>query len=400
MKLLDGVRVIDLGHIIAAPFATQLLADLGAEVIKVERPDSGDESRRSRQFSVGNTTVSGLFASYNHGKRSIAVDLKREEGREIIYRLARDSDILVHNFRPRVMHRLALDYTTLSAINNRLIYCGISAFGESGPDSERPGNDLVMQAYSGLMSFNGEPGQPPIRVPISICDYLTGLYAAMGVVGAVVSRNTTGEGVELKISLLESMLAVLSHNLTDYLLTGHIAEPMGSANKLGQPNQAFQTKDGWIVLSAVTDRMWRTAAVGLGLGHMMEDDRFNTIEGRFNNREELIRTVANRIAQLSTSECLELLKDSDANIAEIANIADVMHNPQVTNLGIMADAMWRGETVPLAASAIRVNDNRAGSGITSVIPELGQHTDSILTELGYSAPEIRRLADARVIAEH
>lgn len=391
---LDGIRVLDLSRVIAGPLTAQILADLGATVIKVEQLGKGDEARSYGTLHVDGVHVSALFASLNRNKRSIALDLRR--GLPVFRRLVRSADVLVHNFRPGVSERLCLDYARLRRVNPRLVYCAISGFGEVGPLRAKAGNDLIAQAYSGLMSFSGEPNGAPIRCPVSIADFSTGLYGVIGILGALFERDHSGHGQEVRTSLLASMLSLIDHHLTESILSGRPPQKMGSANLLGQPNQAFQTRDGWVVISAVSDRMWERCCNALRLDGLKADSHFASLAGRYQNREELISTVSRQVECLTTEECVSRLDGYGVTCSPLNGLPQLAADPQVSSLDLLMNVEYLDRTVPVVGSPLEFDGQRPELRLPP--PALGEHTDEVLTELGYRTSSIHRLRRFGVVA--
>lgn len=381
-----GVRVLDLSRIIAGPLATQILGDLGAEIIKVERVPKGDEARAYGGVRVPDATVSSLFVAMNRNKRSVAIDAANDEGRSILRRLAEQVDVVVHNFRPGVMDRLGLDYETLSAANPRVVFCGISGFGGTGPMRNAAGNDLIAQAHSGFLSFIGHPGDDPIRCPVSIADLTAGMYAAIGILGALYRRQELKVGCAVETSLLEGMLGLMGAQVTDFVETGYVAEKMGSANRLGQPNQAFRTSDGWIVISAVNDTMWRRLCDGLGVPALATDERFATLPQRYDNRPELIAEISRRTAEFTTADCVRRLRAASVACGEVRSVADLADDEQVQVLQAIETVECGASSVSVVSTPLHTSDMTDQH--VYIPANAGQDTVAILTEFGYSIADV------------
>lgn len=390
---LAGIKVLDFGRIIAGPFAGQLLADLGADVVKVERRGKGDETRAYDPHQPGSPGPSSLFLSLNRNKRSIALNLASPAGREIATRLAGDADVLLHNFRPGVMERLGLDYRTLA--RPRLIYCAMSGFGSRGPARDKAGNDLVIQAYSGLMSFMGTPGGEPVRCPVSISDFTGGLYATVGVLAMLAARERTGVGGEVETSLVEGLLGYLGPAVNDYLTAGVLPRRMGSANLLGQPNQAFETADGWVVVSAVSDRMWGRCSRALGGEEFGQDPRFATIGDRYAHRDELIAEVARRVLALRTDECVRSLEAAGVLCSPINGIDDLVRDRQIGDLGVIEKRRRGDVSAYLVRSPLTIDGRRPP--VRRFPPAVGEHSAEVLAEAGFAESEIDAFAADGVI---
>lgn len=383
---LDGIMVLDLTRIIAGPLTAQILGDLGASVVKIEPPE-GDESRGYGTLDVDGKHVSAVYLSLNRNKRSIA--LRLPEGIEVLKRLVKSADVLIHNFRPGVTRRLGIDYEDLKEINPRLIYCSISGFGEVGPLSSKAGNDLVVQAYSGLMSYSGEPNGGPVRCPISIGDLTAGLYASTAILAGLVERQRTGNGQLLRTSLLESMVAMVGYHLTDFMMSGRLPQRMGSANMLGQPNQAFPTSDGNVVVSVISDPMWVRCCKALDLHALAQDSRFATLEARYRHRPELLSLVGARLRALTTDECVARLNAENVTCSPINDLSVVAEDAQILALGMLERVGFDGLSIPVVSSPIQFGAGRPSARLDP--PRLGEHTDSVLREVGLSAAAIDQL---------
>ena len=288
---LTGIRVLDISQVMAGPFCCMLLADMGADVIKIEPPGTGDSTRQSMGFRMKGEDSPG-FLALNRNKRSIALDLKSDADREVLYALVRTADVLVENARPGVAGRLGMDYATLSAINPRLIYASISGFGQTGPWSQRPGFDLIAQAVSGVLSSNGLPGMEPAKNSIPVADLGAGLFSTYAILSAVIGRQTTGKGQYLDASLFEAALALSVWETTELWGTGRAPEPIGSANRMSAPYQAVAASDGWFVIGAANQGLWLKLLKVLGREELQEDARFSTNSARLQNRLALIDAMA------------------------------------------------------------------------------------------------------------
>ncbi|MFA6965181.1 CaiB/BaiF CoA transferase family protein [Bosea sp. (in: a-proteobacteria)] len=288
---LTGIRVLDISQVMAGPFCCMLLADMGADVIKIEPPGTGDSTRQSMGFRMKGEDSPG-FLALNRNKRSIALDLKSDADREVLYALVKTADVLVENARPGVAGRLGMDYATLSAINPRLIYASISGFGQTGPWSQRPGFDLIAQAVSGVLSSNGLPGMEPAKNSIPVADLGAGLFSTYAILSAVIGRQTTGKGQYLDASLFEAALALSVWETTELWGTGRAPEPIGSANRMSAPYQAVAASDGWFVIGAANQGLWLKLLKVLGREELHEDARFSTNAARLQNRLALIDAMA------------------------------------------------------------------------------------------------------------
>src|SRR6266581_4325808 len=329
---LKGLRVIDLTQDFAGPFCTMILSDLGAEVIKVEKPVSGDETR-----AWGPPFVKGLsyyFLSLNRGKRSIALDLKTSAAQKVIRQLVQDSDVLVESFRPGTLARYTLDYSRLRRINRALVYCSISGFGQTGPYRDRPGYDIVAFAMSGIMGTTGEEGRPSVRVSIPVADIAAGHYASTAILACLSRRLVTGRGEYIDISLYDSIVSWLSYLATYYFATGKEPKRMGSAHPSIVPYQAFMCKDRELIIAVGNDSQWQALCHTLGLEKLANLKEFSTNPQRVRNRQALIPILSRRLNSRKASYWNRLLNKSGVPAAPILSIADVVRDPQTQHRGI------------------------------------------------------------------
>jgi len=391
---LAGIRVLDFTTSIAGPYCTLILAALGADVVKIEHPERGDDTR-----SWGPPFWQGESATYlavNASKRSLALDVKTPEGLQVALRLAERSDVFVQNMRPGLAERLGLGFGALAEGNPRIVYCSIGAFGKAGPLREQPGYDPLMQAAGGIMSVTGEPGRPPVRAGISVVDQGTGMWSVIAILAALRARDQ-GTGAQLvDASLYETAVNWLPYQIAGYLGSGKIPQPMGSAIGIVSPYQAFQARDRWVMLAAGNDRQFAALCEVLGQPELAGDPRFRTNPDRVENRETLAELIAERIATADAAGWLERLAAAGVPAAPVQDLAEVVAHEQTEALGLLqplpdaAISDLRLVTLPLA-----VNDDRAAH--RSPAPALGEHSAEILAELGCSEDEIRRLREANVV---
>jgi crotonobetainyl-CoA:carnitine CoA-transferase CaiB-like acyl-CoA transferase len=392
---LTGVKVVDLTRVFAGPFSSQILGDLGADVIKVERYGRGDESR---DYGVddGEVKPGSPFLTHNRNKRSISLDLKSPEGKLILIDLSRDADVLLHNFRPGVMERLGLAYSDLSEINPRLIFASISGFGHTGSMSKRAANDLSIQSFSGLLSITGHPGGPPTRNPSSVADLTAGMFATMGILAALFYREKSGRGQEVATSMLGGQLAFLNHFLTDFWMNGRLPEKWGTANRLGLPNEAFPTSDGWVCITSANDEMWKRCSSGLGMPELGDDPRFNLLKARYANRSELVRLVSNATQSMTTDECLKAMELANVPCVPVNTISEIANHQVVEETNATVDMVVEGDRVAkLVQTPLWFSSTPVSARLSP--PRLGEHTDEILGEIGYDAEKITQLRNSRVI---
>jgi len=385
---LKGLRVIDLTQDFAGPFCTMILSDLGAEVIKVEKPVSGDETR-----AWGPPFVKGLsyyFLSVNRGKKSITLDLKSSAAQKVIRQLVQDSDVLVESFRPGTLARYTLDYSRLRRVNKALVYCSISGFGQTGPYRDRPGYDIVAFAMSGIMSTTGEEGRPSVRVSIPVADIAAGHYASTAILACLSRRLVTGRGDYIDISLYDSIVSWLSYLATYYFATGKEPVRMGSAHLSIVPYQAFSAKDREIIIAIGNDQQFQRLCQSLGLEKLSEERRFSTNPQRVRNRQQLVTILSRRLKEQSAAYWNRLLNQKGIPSAPVYKIADVARDPQVKHRGLF-NKMKSG--IPQMTSPIKLFKQE--KHLSSPAPTLGRDTTQVLRELGYSKRDINRITRNR-----
>ncbi|MCH7802117.1 MAG: CoA transferase, partial [Chloroflexi bacterium] len=376
------------------PFCTMLLADMGADVVKVEKPGGGDDTRRMGPPFVNGE--SAAFLGINRNKRSIVVDIKAKEGVELVQRMASESDVFVQNFRPGSLERMGLGYEQLKEINPALVYCTISGFGTTGPYARRAGFDLVAQGMSGLMSINGHPGGPPTKIGVPITDLNAGIFAAFGILTAYIHRLKTGQGQHVDTSLMESGIACTVWESATYFATGQIPGPMGSAHRLTAPYQAFQTSDGYVNIGAANQSNWERLCRAIGREELVEDSRFLQPSDRMDNIDALTATLDETFASESSQRWLDTLAEAGVPAGPIYNMAEVYADPQVQAREMMVE-MDHPTAGRIKNIGVPVKLSETPGSVRSPSPLLGQHTDEVLSEMGCSEAEIARLRSAEVV---
>jgi crotonobetainyl-CoA:carnitine CoA-transferase CaiB-like acyl-CoA transferase len=384
---LSPFTVIDLTRARSGPTCVRQLADMGAQVIKVEaRADDQDDFARDG-FD---------FQNLHRNKRSMTLDVRTPRGKEVLERLVARADVLVENFRPDVKRRLGIDYEALSAINPRLIYASISGFGQTGPYRDRPGYDQIAQGMGGLMSVTGLPGQGPVRVGIPVADLTAGIFLAQGVLVALLERERSGRGQWVHTSLLEAMVTMMDFQATRWLIGGEIPPQAGNDHPTGIPTGVFRTADGHVNIAASGQVMFRRLCEAIGTPHLVEDPRFKTPPDRSKHRHALTEELEKALVTRTSAHWVEALNAASVPSGPIYNVKEVFEDPQVQHLGLAVPIRHprlgeqRVQRVPVTLS-------RTPGAIRSPTPELGQHTDEVLGELGYSPAEIQAMRDERVI---
>jgi crotonobetainyl-CoA:carnitine CoA-transferase CaiB-like acyl-CoA transferase len=391
---LAGTRVVDVTTSIAGPYCAEILAALGADVVKVERPDTGDDGRAwGPPFWNGE---SAMFLAVNAGKRSLAVSLADERGREAVVRLVDQSDVFLQSLRPGLAERLGLGAEELRARNARLVYCSIGAYGNVGPLAEEPGYDALMQAAGGLISMTGEPGRPGVRVGSSLVDMGTGMWAALGIASALLERERTGRGALVDTSLYETALAYIGYHLVGYFADGTVPTGQGTVFPMVAPYQVFPTRDGELMVAAGNDRLFRLLCSVLDLPELANDERFRTNPDRVRNRNELVELVAARLRERETRDWQERLRAAGVPAAPVADVADIVAAEQTNALGFL-QPVEHASIPELQLPALPLSFDRERATHASAPPLVGEHTTEILDEIGYSAEEVAALARDRVI---
>ena len=399
---LSHLRVLDLSRVLAGPWASQVLADLGAEVIKVERPGEGDETRAwgppwLRDARDHETSESAYFASANRGKRSLTVDISRPEGQAIIHRLLERSDVLLENYKVGALARHGLGWEQVSARHPRVVYCSISGFGQSGPYSGRAGYDFLVQAMGGLMSITGSPDGPPTKVGVAIADVLTGMYAATAVLAALAHRDRSGRGQHVELALLDVQIATLANQVENYLVTGRSPQRLGNSHPSIVPYQAFATRDGHAVLAVGNDGQFARFCAAAGRPELAGDERFSTNSARVRHREELVRLLEPMLATRTTREWASALDAASVPFGPINDLAAVFDDPHVRARGLRVEAPHATcGHVPMIASPIRLSGTPARHDLAP--PTLGQHTREVLVDvLGMDDSEVEALRSRGII---
>jgi formyl-CoA transferase len=394
MKALEGIRVIDLTQAMAAPFCTMNLADMGADVIKVEPPGQGEPTRRPGP--VQQNGHAGTFMAVNRNKRSLTADLKRPEGVEIVRRLATTADVFVQNYRPGVADRLGVGWDDLRAVNPRLIYCAISGFGATGPYARRGGYDLIAQGMSGIISVTGDEDGPPAKSGVPISDLAAGLFGAYGILAALEHRERTGEGQFVDTSLLEAALALTVWESTEYWVTGAAPGRLGSAHRLAAPYQAIRASDGHFTIGANTDRLFEGFCRAIGRRDLLSDPRFGGRHERLSHREALIAEIERTTVAAPRAAWLERLGREGVPAGPINTYGEALADPHALARDMVVDLV-HPEAGAIKALGIPVKLSDTPGAVDRPAPLVGEHTDALLAELGYGAAERRALRERGVV---
>ena len=393
--ILGDVRVLDFTRVLAGPFASMILADLGAEIIKVEEPRSGDEARGFGPFINGQ---SAYFTSINRGKRSVGIDLRPDAGRDLARALAGKCDVLIENFRPGTMARFGLDYPTMHELYPGLVFVSISGFGQTGPYAQRPAYDVIIQAMSGLTSITGNPDTPPVRVGTSISDLGAALYGVIGILAALRSAAATGHGQHLDISMLDTQVALLENAVARYDVTGEVPAPLGSRHPAITPFQFFKAADGYFVIAAGNDSLFAQLCRCLEVEELVEDPRFESNSARTEHRADLEELLNLAFGRSPVGEWLETLNEAGVPCGPIQDIAQVMADPQVAAREMIARVEQPGAgEIAMPASPLLFSDTP--KAIPRSAPALGQHTeDTLRTLLDLDSEAIAALRAGSVIS--
>jgi crotonobetainyl-CoA:carnitine CoA-transferase CaiB-like acyl-CoA transferase len=391
---LQGVRVVDLTQNVAGPYCTQILGDLGAEIVKIERPGSGDDARAWKPPEIGGMSTG--FAALNRNKKSVAIDIERPQGQRLVARLAADADVFVHSLKPGSAESRGLGDDVLRAANPRLVYCAISAFGEAGPLRGLPGYDPLMQAFTGIMSVTGHEGDEPARVGVSLIDMGTGMWAAIAILAGLLKRAQTGAGLRVHTSLLETGLAWMAVPIANHLATGRLPRKMGSGMSMMVPYELFDTADGKVFIAAANDRLFGCVCSALGRAELARDPRFADNPSRVAHRDALHAALEEATRTRSTGECIERLRAAGAPCSELHDVAQVLAHEQVRAVGMLAPVALPGAPGHRAvALPIAVGDDRGRRA--DAPPKLGADTRAVLAALGVDAAGLAALARDGVV---
>ncbi len=396
-KIFEGVRVLDMTNVLAGPFSTELLALCGADVIKIENPSGGDLARKLGNVTQLNAELMGTsFLAQNANKKSLTLNLKVDEAKEIFLRLVEDADIVVENFRPGVMERLGLGYPVLRKRNHRLIYCAISGFGQTGPDALKPAYDQIIQGLSGVMDVNGDERLHPLRAGFPVCDTVGGLNAAFAMVSALFHRERTGEGQFIDVALLDSIMPLMGWVAANLLIGGQSPVPMGNDNFTAAPSGTFRTADGFINIAANQQQQWEDLAACVGLPELKDDVRFKERDTRKKNRKLLTPILEAKLTTMSTEHWVEVLNEKGIPSGAIVSLEEALKAPQIAHRKSI-QTIDEPKIGPLKLFTATAKFDKTPGAIETPPPRLSQHTCEVLKSIGYSDDDLARLRAAGAV---
>ena len=393
--ILNGVRILDLSQIMAGPFGTMLLADLGAEVIKIENPQGGDLSRATLHYT--HKGESAYYVSFNRNKKSMTLNLRDEKAREIFYELVKISDVVYDNFRSGTLEKLKIDYESLKKVNPKIISCSVTGFGSNSPYKDRPALDLLIQAMGGVMSFTGEPGRPPVRLGYPMGDLGGGIFAALGVLGALYYRQVTGEGQRLDIAMMDAQISLMTYRAQYYFLEKVIPEPIGSGHVSAVPIRAFVARDGkYLVIDSAQEKFFQNLCQVLGIERLGKDPRYSTRNARLKNVGPLMKILEDEFMKKDRDEWLRLLIQGDVPAGPVNNLAEALSDPSVLARNMVVPVDHLGEEIKMVGNPIKMSKTKEER--FKGAPTLGQHTEKILSQyLGYTTDQIHQLKHLKII---
>jgi crotonobetainyl-CoA:carnitine CoA-transferase CaiB-like acyl-CoA transferase len=392
---LENIKVVDLTRTLAGPFCTMMLGDMGADVIKIEEPERGDETRSWTPFWNEESTQ---FVSFNRNKRSLTVNLKDKDGIDLVLALTRKADVIIESFRTGALERMGLGYEAVKEVKPDIIYCSISGYGRTGPMAEKPGYDLLIQAYSGLMSLTGEPDGMPLRVGFSLVDLFTGMMAYGSIVTALYHREQTGQGQQIEAALLDGQVAAMSYHATAYFATGVAPHRMGSGHPSLVPYQSFPASDGFFILGVANEGLWRRFCQAIERPDLMEDPRFSTNDDRVAHRTECVDALSQIFRTRTVAEWVEVISAAGVPCGPINRVSDVVNDPQVLARNMMADIPHPNvPDLKVPNSPLKLAETPAA--IRRSPPLLGQHNEEVLAELGYTLEQVADLRKKGVIGK-
>jgi crotonobetainyl-CoA:carnitine CoA-transferase CaiB-like acyl-CoA transferase len=395
MKPLEDIFVVDLSRILSGPVCTMALADMGAEVVKVEPPPAGDDSRQWGPPFIGG--ISTYFLSINRNKKSLGLNLKTPEGRRILSQLVERADVLIENFRPGVLDKLGFGYAAVSKMNPRTVYCSISGFGQTGPYRDRPGYDVIAQGESGMMDLTGQPDGPPTKLGASLADVVAGLYSVQGILLALLARHRTGRGQHVDVSLLDGMVSTLTYQALIYLSTGRSPKRMGSRHPSIVPYECFQAKDGFVNIGVTNQKQWANFCRVLGFPELAADPRFETMKSRLAHYGELRPVIERVFSEMSRADVIARMSEAGIPAGPINTVGEIMEDPQILAREMIVQ-LTHPEYGPLRVLGIPVKLSETPGVVENAPPRFGEHNGEVLSKLGYSPEEIQSFAGNGVIS--
>ena len=394
MHPLDDLLVVDLSRILSGPVCTMLMGDMGAEVIKVEPPPTGDDSRLWGPPFIGG--IATYFLSINRNKKSLGLNLKTAEGKEILWKLIDRADVLVENFRPGIIDKLGFGYESVSKRNPRIVFCSISGFGQTGPYRERPGYDVIAQGESGVMDLTGYPDLQPVKMGASLADIVTGLYAFQGILLALLTRERTGKGQAVDVSLLDSMVSTLVYQAHIYFATGRSPQRMGTRHPSIVPYECFRAKDGFVNVGVTNEKQWKNFCKALGFPELAGDPKFRDNPSRLANYDELKANIDRVLSALTREEVMHRLAEVEIPVGPVNTVAEALEDPQVRFRDMVAE-LTHPDYGPLQVLGIPIKLSQSPGSLEIAPPRFGQHNRLVLENLGYSKPQIEQWSRSGVI---
>jgi len=391
---LEGIRILDFGHVLAMPYCTMVLADMGAEVIKIERPGKGDDTREFGPFIDGE---SAYFHSINRDKNSITINMKHPKGKQLFLDMVKNADVVTENFRPGTMEKLGVGYEDLKKVNPKIVYASICGFGHDTVYPGRPGYDIIAQAFGGLMSITGYPDKPPTRVGSSIGDIISGLFTGIGILSALRARETTGEGQKIDIAMTDCIMSVLENAVARYFATGEVPERIGSRHPSLAPFDVFKTKDGWMVIAVGNDSLWERFCKGLGMAELLDDERFTSNEARSQHHDILKERIEKWTTSKTTDEAVETIGELGVPCGPVNTVDKVVSDPNTTHRNMVMELPHdKLGSIKLVNNPIKFSS--MNTDIYMSAPHLGHHNRETIKKIaGYTDEQIRELADEGAI---
>ena len=394
MKPLDDLFIVDLSRILSGPVCTMLLADMGAQVVKVEPPPLGDDSRQWGPPFIGG--ISTYFLSINRNKKSLGLNLKMDDGRRVLWKLIERADVLIENFRPGVLDKLGFGYNAVAKVNPRTVYCSISGFGHTGPYRDRPGYDVIAQGESGMMDLTGYPDGPPAKLGASLADIVAGLYACNGILLALLARHKTGTGQHVDVSLLDGMVSTLTYHALIYLTTGRSPQRLGTRHPSIVPYECFQAKDGFVNIAVTNQKQWENFCRALGFPEIAADPRFETMKARLAHYGELRPMIDHAVSKMTRVETMTKMSEAGIPAGPINTVGEIMEDPQIQAREMVME-LTHPEYGPLRVLGIPIKLSDTPGVVENAPPQFGEHNREVLSALGYGKDDIEHLRQTGVV---